>query len=1071
MRKLRRGIMILFLLTGITANGQLWKDYVDSARFFQFQGNQEGAADYYLKALPILLVDSAITITHAAIADSLGKLFIDQQKYKSADTIYRKSKEIREKLFGTNSLDYALSCFNLGYLYIHFLDKIKEAEFLLQESKKIRQEFLGTDNLDYALSCHYLGSAFMDQGKNDEALKLYLEVKRIREKLLGVFHPEFAKIVANIGNIYGRKGDRLNALSYYLQSRQSFENSLGNLYPFYLQVTINVAMAYRDLGQTYKALSLLTENQKKIENILGKKGWLYSFNSSVLGELYRDTGSPEIAEELFLERREMLLESTGKQTNLYAANSWNLGVLYFGIGQYKKAEECFIESKGIREKVIGKNNSAYAACCSNLAEVYVKLGEYKKAEALFNEGVEIRESVEGKSINYTIDCNKLGSFYLQTHRYEEAMRVLLDAKMTLEIMSFENQWQYIDICATLGMLYFTLGNYDEAKRFFSKSKNIIESDTIGQNSNLVNVYKRLAELEWKQNNSQEAYRLYEKALSLQNNHVKKIFQFTNEIEKHSYLGMTSDLTNSFYSFSLNNYPSGKQSRTYDLSALNRNLILSSSQQMNKLIGHSDDTSTQKKYSEWQGLKKELASWYSQPKLNRPNNIKSLEEKANMFEKELIRFVSRLGKQQQQKERACKDIQISLEAGEAAIEFAEFRYYDVQRITDSTYYIALILRKDKPDPELVQLFEKRKLDSILSYKSTSAGQHQLSYLYSKRQNEMTKSLYDIIWKPIEQKLTGIKTVYFAPAGALHKIAFSALPVSTTQVLSDKYQLVQLSTTASVGEKSVTPLTASDKIVLYGGVQYDADSTSIRQAALKYSANDVASRSLPDDLLREGVSDFYYLTGAEKEVTEIGNLARQSNYTSTVSDAMLATEESFKALTGKNSPAVLHIATHGFFFPDPKNEKKDDRMGGAIVFRQSDNPLIRSGLALAGANNAWKGKPVTGVEDGILTSYEVSNMYLPNTKLAVLSACETGLGDIQGSEGVYGLQRAFKMAGVQNLVMSLWKVDDKATSEFMEEFYKNLFAKQNINDAFYHAQTVMKNKYRNDPYKWAAWILVR
>jgi CHAT domain-containing protein len=128
-------------------------------------------------------------------------------------------------------------------------------------------------------------------------------------------------------------------------------------------------------------------------------------------------------------------------------------------------------------------------------------------------------------------------------------------------------------------------------------------------------------------------------------------------------------------------------------------------------------------------------------------------------------------------------------------------------------------------------------------------------------------------------------------------------------------------------------------------------------------------------------------------------------------------------------------------------------------------------MAGANNAWKGNPVTGVEDGILTSYEVSNMYLPNTKLAVLSACETGLGDIQGSEGVYGLQRAFKMAGVQNLLMSLWRVDDKSASEFMQEFYKNLFAKQTITDAFYNAQTSMKNKYRNDPYKWAAWILVR
>jgi CHAT domain-containing protein len=98
-------------------------------------------------------------------------------------------------------------------------------------------------------------------------------------------------------------------------------------------------------------------------------------------------------------------------------------------------------------------------------------------------------------------------------------------------------------------------------------------------------------------------------------------------------------------------------------------------------------------------------------------------------------------------------------------------------------------------------------------------------------------------------------------------------------------------------------------------------------------------------------------------------------------------------------------------------------------------------------------------------------LPNTRLVVLSACETALGDIQGSEGVYGLQRAFKMAGVQNLIMSLWKVPDVETAEFMELFYTNLFGNKSVNDAFHLAQTRMKNKYRSEPYKWAAWILVK
>jgi CHAT domain-containing protein len=128
-------------------------------------------------------------------------------------------------------------------------------------------------------------------------------------------------------------------------------------------------------------------------------------------------------------------------------------------------------------------------------------------------------------------------------------------------------------------------------------------------------------------------------------------------------------------------------------------------------------------------------------------------------------------------------------------------------------------------------------------------------------------------------------------------------------------------------------------------------------------------------------------------------------------------------------------------------------------------------MAGGENTWKGKSIPGIDDGILTAYEVSNMYLPATKLVVLSACETGVGDIHGSEGVYGLQRAFKIAGVKYLLMSLWEVPDTETSEFMRYFYENLFNNQPVSDAFHAAQEKMRKKYSNEPYKWGAWILVR
>ena len=177
----------------------------------------------------------------------------------------------------------------------------------------------------------------------------------------------------------------------------------------------------------------------------------------------------------------------------------------------------------------------------------------------------------------------------------------------------------------------------------------------------------------------------------------------------------------------------------------------------------------------------------------------------------------------------------------------------------------------------------------------------------------------------------------------------------------------------------------------------------------------------------------------------------------------------------SARVLHLATHGYFFPDPDNNESQQNRGfdNEPVFKISEHPFLRSGLVLAGANHAWQtGKPIKAdMEDGILTAYEISSMSLPNSELVVLSACETGLGDLSGNEGVYGLQRAFKIAGVQYLIISLWDVPDEATKELMSLFYRNwLDKKMDIPTAFRGAQLALKKK-NNNPEHWAGFILLQ
>ncbi len=337
----------------------------------------------------------------------------------------------------------------------------------------------------------------------------------------------------------------------------------------------------------------------------------------------------------------------------------------------------------------------------------------------------------------------------------------------------------------------------------------------------------------------------------------------------------------------------------------------------------------------------------------------------------------------------------------------------------------------------------------------------------------KSLDDILWNPLEKELNGIKTIYFSPSGLLHRINLDAIPVSETETLADQYNLIELNSSRQLVIPSQVKI-ANNDAVLFGGIQFEQDSLSVISEPIYASrSKGELSFSSVDSTLRGGT--WNYLAGTEREVNSIEKIMQSYGMPTRLKKGFDATEETFKNNGANNapSPRILHIATHGYFFPDPKEQLKSNGLSGQNdpVFKISDHPMLRSGLIMAGGNSVWQGKQtLEGREDGILTAYEISQMNLSNTELVVLSACETGLGDIQGNEGVYGLQRAFKIAGAKYLIMSLWQVPDKQTSLLMTTFYKKwLEDKMTIPDAFHAAQKEMRDN-GLDPYNWAGFVLV-
>jgi CHAT domain-containing protein len=265
-----------------------------------------------------------------------------------------------------------------------------------------------------------------------------------------------------------------------------------------------------------------------------------------------------------------------------------------------------------------------------------------------------------------------------------------------------------------------------------------------------------------------------------------------------------------------------------------------------------------------------------------------------------------------------------------------------------------------------------------------------------------------------------------------------------------------------------------VSLFGGIQYDLNEEEMALIATQYSDSEILSkdRSFVNDSTRS-INSFSFLNGTLQEVEAISAQFKKNGIATSLFTGTQANEEQFKLLN-KQPVEVIHIATHGFFNPiekDKPSELDDFLFSGNQQFKLSPNPLLRSGVIMAGGNKAWKGnEPVAGMEDGILTAQEIADMNLFNTELVVLSACETGLGDIDNGEGVFGLQRAFKLAGVNSIIMSLWKVPDQATSEMMQLFYEKWLGGMKKQQAFIETQREMKYRYPNNPASWAGFVMV-
>lgn len=394
----------------------------------------------------------------------------------------------------------------------------------------------------------------------------------------------------------------------------------------------------------------------------------------------------------------------------------------------------------------------------------------------------------------------------------------------------------------------------------------------------------------------------------------------------------------------------------------------------------------------------------------------------------------------------QDVQSQLGKNDLAVEFT------ICYKEDSNSYAALLLKKDWDSPKMIELCEESELKRIMAggarlYKENAAA-------------------YSCIWDKLEPYFKKGDNIYFSPHGLIHQLNIEVLCGKDGKPMNKKCNLYRLSSTGNLVEDRES--LKYNSATLYGGLNFDTDTTSM----LAINRNYVTTSSLQRGrLLDESVQTrigWSYLPGTAEEVRNVGNILGRNEIETTTYTDEIGTEESFKALSGNSTP-IIHIATHGFYLED-KNARRVEMFQ---AFEENETPTIsplkRSGLMFSGGQHAWLGKDIPeGIDDGVLTAEEIAGMNLTGTDLLVLSACQTGLGEIT-NEGVEGLQRGFKIAGVNTIIMSLWEVSDAATEVLMTRFYSLLTKGKTKREAFDAAVEAVKKEYPSPEY-WAAFIML-
>lgn len=1070
------------------------------ALLYKEMGKYDEAEPLYHQSLEIYR--SVLGENHEDFAnnlDNLAGLYEAVGNYKESEPLYQKALEIRCRMLGKEHPDVATSLNNLAILY-ESMGKYTDAELFILQALEIRRKILGENHPDFAASLNNLAKLYQSIGKYSEAEPLYCQALEIERQVLGENHLNVATSLNNLAMLYGSMGRYGEAEPLYCQALEINRRALGENHPDFAGNLNNLAMLYVSTGRYTEAEQLHRQALEIKRKKLGENHPDIAISVHNLALLYDLMGKYADAESLYHQALEIIRNTRGENHPDVAKNLDCLARLYMSLGRYKDSETLFCGAIEIIRDILGENHPELAIILNNLAGLYHKTGNYKEAEQLWRQALNIiRKTVNVEHPEFAKNLSNLASVYQLMGKYKEAEQLHDQA---LEILGKVLGTKHPDFATSLeGLagLYDEVGNYGKAESLYHQVLDTREELLGKEHPYYAISLSNLAGLEVSIGRYKDALAKMLEASRIHDRMIAQMFSISNEKQLQKYIetfqngyfmllshfSQQYDELTSYTPFVLDVILKRK-ALTLEITALRRDIILAHKSPhikvkfdnlrniritMSHLINEGSKETSPKHYQE---------------------RIHALEQQIETLEKELAAQVPQVELQKKLEHAEHNAIANLLPQDAMLVEFVWYNLLDFKqkRFLKPRYLVFLL--SHHADIHVVDLGEASEIDTLITQYRREIMEHggrNIGIVPSQKEEPAMPAvftgllLYERLFRPIVDKIGDTKRLILSPDGPLTLLPFEILPQPNDRYVIEDFEISYVDSGRDLlrfqyrDTPQSHPLILADPDFDLAGFGRLPDTTSV--AGRRCYDLDKMLRERNHSQEAESYS-FPRLVGTREEGKRIHAFFK-GNADLWMRERVL--DATIKQIQG---PQILHIATHGFFILKRTEEEEEvfrqlgiiEEINEQDIFRgkRYANPLLRSGLALTGINAFFQGKmPAEGAEDGMLTALDVTGMDLIGTDLVVLSACDTGLGEVQTGEGVYGLRRAFTIAGARTLILSLWSIPDEETKELMVNVYTKILHGAEKAKALREAQREMITKLRSQgkpasPYFWGAFICV-